>query len=413
MHPTRQQPSIMVTHPWMGKGGSEATAMWTLQALQEDARVTLLTASEVDLDQLNATYGTAVSSETISIRRSSRLPGLRRGNQLVHLQQGLFESHCRKFAPDFDLCISAYNPVDFGRPGIQLIGDMSFSEEMRLRLYPIQKYFHHQSLLRRLYLAAGDALQSREKPPLAERGDLVVANSKWIAALLRTHFGIPNAPVLYPPVRLPKGRLADDSNRDPFGFVWLGRISPEKKVEVLISILSKVRSAGYPVSLQIGGQSSPGTYSREIHALIDQENSWITDHGFLDAAGKEALLASQSFSIHCNEVEPFGIAVAEMAAAGCLPFVPASGGASEIVTAEELRFEDAGRAVEKISALLDRPEHARELRSEAAHSVKRFEEAVFMRELRQLVKACLNDPDFTRTTMPDFMAESAVTTVAN
>lgn len=79
------------------------------------------------------------------------------------------------------------------QPGIQLIADMNFSEEMKLRFHPIRNLFHRQSLLRRLYLAAGDAHFSREKPPLAERGDLAVVNSKWIATRLRNHFGIPNA----------------------------------------------------------------------------------------------------------------------------------------------------------------------------------------------------------------------------
>ena len=54
---------ILVAHPWMGRGGSEATAMWTLQALAEspdEFEVTLVTASAVVWDELNARYGTCL-----------------------------------------------------------------------------------------------------------------------------------------------------------------------------------------------------------------------------------------------------------------------------------------------------------------------------------------------------------------
>ena len=58
--------SILVAHPWMGRGGSEATAMWTLAALQDDYEVTFVTAAPLefpDWTSLNAAYGTRVDPE--------------------------------------------------------------------------------------------------------------------------------------------------------------------------------------------------------------------------------------------------------------------------------------------------------------------------------------------------------------
>ncbi len=69
------QPAILVGHPWMGRGGSEATAMGALDALQDLAKVTFTTASPVDWDSLNAAYGTRVSPEGITFRPAPRLPG--------------------------------------------------------------------------------------------------------------------------------------------------------------------------------------------------------------------------------------------------------------------------------------------------------------------------------------------------
>jgi hypothetical protein len=102
-----------------------------------------------------------------------------------------------------------------------------------------------------------------------------------------------------------------------------------------------------------------------------------------------------------------------MAAAGCLPFVPASGGASEIVTAKELRFKNADQAVERIISLLNRPNRAQELRAEAADSANRFAESVFTNDLRRMVGACLNSSNFTGSPAPKLTAGPILNAVAN
>lgn len=129
--------SILVAHPWMGRGGYEATAMWTLAALQDDLEVTFVTAVPLQISDwasLNAAYGTRVDPEKLRLVRAPALPGVNGPRRLSHLQVRYFERFCHRLAADFDLCLSAYNPLYFGRPAIQLVGDFSFSEEMRRRL---------------------------------------------------------------------------------------------------------------------------------------------------------------------------------------------------------------------------------------------------------------------------------------
>ncbi len=367
----------------MGRGGSEATAMWTLQALQELYDVTFVTASPMDWDELNRAYGCAVDPDKINYRRAPRLPTVDGPAKLSQLQLRYFEKFCHGIAGDYDLCISAYNPINFGKPGIQLIGDFSFSEEMRKRLYVYgeQQFRHRDSLARRVYLKLSEWI-GIEEVPLAERGDLVLANSEWCVDQLAEFFGLQNAPVIYPPVVLPKAPA--QSERDPLSFVCLGRVVPEKEIERMVSILRTVRERGYPVTLRLIGALDDSDYSARIGELVSSED-WVHSEGFLMLEKKHSILSQMTFALHACRIEAFGIAVAEMASMGCVPFVPSTGGAREIVGHEELQYAADDEAVEKIVSLLENPEQVPVLRRHLSEEMNRFGPEVFMRELREHV----------------------------
>lgn len=377
--------SVLVTHPWMGRGGSEATAMWTLQALQDDYSVSFCSAAPMEgatvWEELNEAYGSSVDFSRIEFLRGPRLPTVDNPLRLVAAQLRWFERYCHRIANRFDLCLSAYNPVDFGRPGIQLIGDFSFSEEMRKRLYihGEDRFVHRDTLARRAYLAAS-ALAGITQRPLCERGDLVLANSLWAAEQLAEHFGVPDAPVIYPPVILPEAPT--DSVRDPLGFVCLGRVVPEKEIGRMIDILAAVREKGFPVTLTLIGSLDDSDYSRRVGELI-AEHEWIKPEGFLALERKQAILAANTYAIHGCRIEAFGIAVAEMASMGCVPFVPDTGGAGEIVPFPELQYATEEEAVEKIVSFLGYPQRSGEYRRRLTRSMDRFCPEVFMRELRK------------------------------
>lgn len=387
--------SLLVAHPWMARGGSEATAMRALEAFQDDYDITFVTAAAVDWESLNRAYGTAVNPARLRLLKAPTLPTVDGPLRLNHLQVRYFERYCHGIADQYDLCLSAYNPIYFGRPAIQLIGDFSFSEEMRKRLYIHGKIRlqHRATLMRKLYIAAG-ALIGVKRPPLAERGDLILANSKWSADQLATHFGVTGVGVIYPPVILP--RAAAGVTRDPFGFVCLGRIVPEKEIERIIRILGRVRENGYPVTLRVMGNLDDSDYGRRVSGLIIENREWITPTGFLDLEAKQAMLACQSFALHACRIEAFGIAVAEMASMGCVPFVPSTGGAREIVPFPELRFESDEEAVVKISKMLESPDQADHFRSQLPGLMEQFGPEKFMGQLREFVLEFMSSPPAAR-----------------
>ncbi len=367
-----KRPSILVAHPWMGRGGSEATAMWTVEALQDDYDLTFVTASRVDWAELNRVYGTAVDPLKFQTLKAPVLPGVNGPNRLVYLQQRYFGRYCRKIASSFDLCLSAYNPIDFGRPAIHLIGDFSFSEEMRRRLnsHATESFQHRSGLLRRLYLGLGDWIGGR-RPPLSQWGGLILANSAWSARQLETHFGVFGAEVIFPPVTLPVSP-AGSGHRDPMGFVCLGRVVPEKEIERIVRILRRVRDSGYPVSLHLIGDLQDSDYGRELARMIEPDRDWIIPTGFLALEAKWEILSSRTYAIHACRIEAFGIAVAEMASMGCLPFVPSTGGAGEIVPLPELQYGDDDEAVVKILTMLENPRRVKELAEELPCLMERF-----------------------------------------
>jgi glycosyltransferase involved in cell wall biosynthesis len=351
--PPTASPRILLAHPWLGRGGSEAVALWSLQALQGIGRVSLITASPVDWDDLNRVYGTSVDPGRVDLRLVHGLPLVNRADRLVAWQRALFERRCREAARDFDLCVSAYNPIYFGKPGIQLIGDFSFSERARLLLYPNagDRLCHRQSPVRRLYLSLEECFRGWSQPPLAERGDCAVANSLWTAERLERIFRLAATPVLYPPCPEPEVPDRSDAVRDPFGFVCIGRISPEKEIETVIAILDRVRSLGYPATLNLVGHFGDDNYARRIRRIVVERRNWIRTPGFLRPREKAELFASSTFGIHACRVEAFGIAVAEMAASGLIPMVPSDGATREIAAAPELIYSDGSGAVRKIIEL--------------------------------------------------------------
>ncbi len=359
--------------------------MWALRALQRELDVTFTTASPVDWEELNAAYGSDVIPELIKLRQAPGIPGLKTPQGLIHLRLRQFEKFCQRIAPEYDICLSAYNPVDFGRPAIQLIGDFNFSEEMRKRLYVFGKtsFLHKKSLLRDTYLrlVAATGVKSR---PLVERGDLVLANSTWTVMQLDKYFEVEDAPIVYPPVMLPEVPAFCD--RDPYGFACMGRIAPEKEIERIVRILSGVRERGYPVTLRLIGDLNASAYSRSIAKMLERHSDWITPEGFLDLEGKQAVLSRQSFALHACRIEAFGIAVAEMASLGCIPFVPATGGAGEVVRDSRLQFDDDEDAIEKIIALLNEPAEADTIRQQLPEEMNRFSPMVFTEEIRRWVR---------------------------
>jgi glycosyltransferase involved in cell wall biosynthesis len=293
----------------------------------------------------------------------------------------------RRHFDRFDVLISAYNIADFSRPGIHFLADFSWDETLRRNLDPpppgLRKVLHVIPPARHAYLAATRVVAAAPAKRDLRIAGLVLANSEWSREILRERHGIESV-VLYPP--LPMRLAAKPSERKLRRFVSLGRIYPEKRIEQMVEIAKAVRARGHDLSLHIIGDMRETAYGREIEGLCRAEGGWIVLEGRQFGEAKTRLLAESAFGIHARAGEAFGIAVAEMIMVGCIPFVPAYGGAAEIVKHNSALVYDAPEdAVNKIDRMLKDSALEAATRASLVQRARDFSTESFMRGIRRVV----------------------------
>jgi glycosyltransferase involved in cell wall biosynthesis len=167
----------------------------------------------------------------------------------------------------------------------------------------------------------------------------------------------------------------------------VGRISPEKRLDLVIDVLTAVREHEPQIRLHIAGTpSGAGAYYRRIRERVRASGGWITYHEGLSRQALSRLIADHRYGIHGMLDEHFGIAVAELVRGGCIVFVPDTGGPREIVGSHpRLLYGSAADAVDKIRRVLKDPGEQASLRSHLSKRCDLFTEARFMNRMRQIV----------------------------
>ena len=374
---------VAVVHPWLRKGGgSEAVALWTLESLKAEHEVTLITQGPVALEELNAHYGTHLDGGQIHIQSLS-IPFLLR-NRFDALRGYRLARHCRNQALAFKVMISSYNVMDFGKRGIQIIGDFSFDDSLRRVFDPapvgMKSWVYGRNPLRRVYLKISSALSGHVERRW--KRNFTIANSQWSRDILRDNFGI-DSQVIYPPVVGEFSRIPWAHKE--YGFVCVGRLTYEKRVDRLIEVLARVRDQGFPVHFHIIGKSADLSYQRILQRLCQRHREWVFLEGGMYGRAKYEFLAQHKYGIHGRLREPFGIAVAEMVKAGCLVWAPWGGGQVEIVDHPDLLYSEDEELVGKIIRLLKDQEEQKKLLSHLALQAEKFTTRRFSEEIGRAV----------------------------
>jgi glycosyltransferase involved in cell wall biosynthesis len=382
------RPKVAVMHPRLGLGGSESLALWTAEALKDRVALSLVTGGPVDLARLNEFYGTHIEPGEIEIINAPLPLELGRTEKFAALRGAVFQKYCRSIAPRFDLVINTYGLCNFTVPAIQCVADFGFVREWRNHLSPelagCRRWWYGDSLLRRAYLNLCDGICRCD--PEASKSNLTLANSRWTAKLLKQKLGI-DSEVVYPPVSASAAIVPWEEQEN--GFLCIGRVVPEKRMDSVVEILSRLRQRGHDIHLHILGGVDDSPFGRKIRLLAERNRNRVLLEGSVWGARKAQMLANHRYGINGRSHEPFGIAVAEMVKAGCVTFVPNGGGQAEIVDHPALAFENVADAVAKIENVLLIEALRQDLRRHLARQAQSFSTDKFQTTIRQIVRGFL------------------------
>jgi glycosyltransferase involved in cell wall biosynthesis len=373
---------IAIFFPYFSLGGGEVVAAWMIEALKEDYDVTLFTCDAVTANMLNKMYDTHLTEKDFNVINPPMSFLLRKISILGLIKYHVLVRYYKLLNKKFDALIGAWNVIDFGEKGIQYIDSIEYNfNKYNLKPFRVPKLYQYAPFLKNFYKTLYSMVSGYREESMKKNLTLVI--SLWTKDIIQDTLGI-DSMVVYPPV---EGKFPKiDWEKRENGFVCLGRISSEKEIEKVIEILGEARKNNSDVHLHIIGGAKDLIYGEFIKNLCDKNKDWCFLEGEIYGLKKAEFIAKHKFGISGRVDEFFGIATAEMAKAGCIVFVPNSGGQVEIVDNSQLIYENEKDAVEKISKVLNDKNIQIELQKHLLENNKKFSTENFKKEIKKIVE---------------------------
>jgi glycosyltransferase involved in cell wall biosynthesis len=371
-------------------GGAEAVGVHTLRALLDRGHdVTLYTQRDLDLGAVCRYYGVEpvadleVRTVTPYARRGVQrlikaVTGVTHAGDLPLLRRAVLNRAVQRRAADHDALVSTHGEFWDGDRSLQYI---HFPYYSRRAMQTETNRF--DELLYPTYHRACRAFKRLASDGVADVA--TVTNSEWTATVVEEVYGV-RPTVIYPPVKIdafdPPGWEEMEA-----GFVTVGRPHPEKRQTELIEVVDGLRKRGHDVHLHVVGGGGSGDHRDRLRELAASRGH-VHREGRLKRAELIDLLERHRFGLHGRTNEPFGIAVAEMVAAGSIPFVPAAGGQTEVVARlDDVIFDSFDEAPAVISSVLSDDVRQRQLHRCLRDGVEEFAADRFQAEMAAAIEA--------------------------
>ncbi|MBP2268316.1 glycosyltransferase involved in cell wall biosynthesis [Pseudarthrobacter sp. PvP004] len=210
---------------------------------------------------------------------------------------------------------------------------------------------------------------------IIRRADVIVANSKVLASHVEGDVEvIPNS------YRDEFFSVLDGEVRDPLGIVYLGRLSQDKGVDLLIEAAADLVGDIDGVSLTIVGDGTEREHLEKLAELSGLGNAVK----FLGSQGPEesnrVLNRNSIVVIPSRMPEPFGTVALEAAAAGCVVVYANHGGLPDAAGEQAVGFTplDSTSLEGHLRALLSNPEDVAARRRGALAHAERHKEDVMV-----------------------------------
>lgn len=338
---------IAVYHPYLDtRGGGEAICMRTLEALQDDHRLTLYSFNDPDFGMLNDYFNTTVTSiKYQSLGQRGEM--LRRGGELIQrlthqptrrLQAALSCSYVDH--QDHDLVISTYNEFGFESPAVLYIDFPNFGPQFESE---------PESTVERIYGTICNVAHRGTKEQI--QNSTLLTNSEWSANIIENIYDA-RPEVIYPPIDTSVFNPQPWEDRKD-GFVSIGRADPVKRPLKVMNIIDEITKRGHDIHLHWVGAVGDDTYGQKVRRRAAKTEA-VTLEGKVPFEKLAELVSTHKYGLHGRINEHFGMAVAELLAGGTIPFVHDSGGQREIVGgSEQVVYSDVEDAVFKIESVLE------------------------------------------------------------
>ncbi|WP_156862281.1 glycosyltransferase family 4 protein [Casimicrobium huifangae] len=370
------RPTAIVAHPIWGRGGAEAAAMWTIAALTADFDVTVHCRGGFDLGALNQLSGSSLSPGEVRIRidrAANRMP-------FGALAQGTYMRGLARVGADYDLRVTASGVMRWGLPALHFLSSAIWNDVLAGQLdaptAPARRNRRQRISSALIVAASGEGRRRLEQ-------DVFIANSDWTRQQ-----SAPYCPgrleVIYPAVPLQGPGLPWAERED--AVLVFGRLSPEKRIESCISIVEAARKLGLSARLVIAGPPGESGYAAHVTALCAARRDWVELLPAQNAQEKVRLLGRMRYGLSACRIEAFGIATAEMAAAGMLVVVPGGCGQTEIVTDPRMHYDTAAEAAGRLLALQNDPALRVAMLAKATAVRGRFSPERYMSAVRKLAR---------------------------
>ena len=372
-------------------GGGDYLPLAFISALQRKCNLTLAVDVACNIERSIKAFGSGLDIDMTNLRIVQVAPSgydPKRHNVLASLYRF---RRLKKLARNADVCISAASIMDFGKPAHHFINMLAFGDDTftdyvrsgavraRTGMLATLKRFASNSILRPL-------LGMRSKRSLiCDRRQHFYPNSRYVEKLMTRFYGPFNSTVFYPPTLFAPSN-ATSVERDPLRVVYIGRIIPEKRIEDLIDIVEKTRTAtGLPITFHLAGRlDQTPKYGKKLEAMA-REREWLNFVGAQYGDDKSIFLTSGTFALHAERDEAFGIAVAEYLVAGLIPIVPDEGGTPEVVGSPALAYHANEDAVQILARLAKDCSFREEQRRLCAEHAKLFTRDAYIERQRRLL----------------------------
>lgn len=213
------------------------------------------------------------------------------------------------------------------------------------------------------------------KYKMVERADLLVSNSQVLANHVSAE-----AEVIYNSYRDDIFKVTNTEPRSKNKIVYLGRLSSDKGIDLLLEAVSKVKAQGQSPELTIIGG---GDYESDVLSFIKkfglEEN--VTLVGPKVGTEIADILNENAIAVVPSRIpEPFGTVTLEQAASGCVVLVANHGGLPEAIGEAGPKFEpnNANSLAEQLHRLMTDEEFYNLYAERIPQHVSKYKERIFI-----------------------------------